>query len=99
IVAADLELVGGWLPGQHTQVKSSERSAFVGGGAEDFSEHRSWSRLRPIRDERAIHQEQGLGNCPHHVFVGNRRIDAEEPVEKHPRSARAPDGGGLLANL
>ena len=53
--------------------------------------------LGAVVDQGAVHQEQGLGNRAHHVFVGDRGIDAEETVDQQSRPTRALDGAGFLA--
>ena len=89
VAAADFDFLGGGLAGQHAEVKRAQGGAVVGGRAEDLAQDGPGPGLGPVVDQRAIHQEQGLGNRAQDVVVGDRGIDAEEPIEEQPWSARS----------
>ncbi len=99
IPATDFDLVSRGLSGQNAKIECTEGSALVGCGVQDLAQDRAGLGLGSIIDQGAIHQEQGLGDCPHDVVVGNGRIDSEQAIEKQPLAAGAPDGACLLPNL
>ena len=84
VLRAGLDLLGVGLPRQDAEVEGIQRGARVRRGRQDLAEHGPRPGLGPVWIERAVHEEEGLGNRPQDLVVGDRRIDAEEGVEEDP---------------
>ena len=56
---------------------------------EHFAQDGAGASRNAVVDDRAVHQEEGLGNGAHDVFIGDRGIDAEEAVEEQPGASLA----------